>query len=102
VPKLGERLSTIHRQSDVLGSSSAELNRSAGDGEVGRRITVEDIIADAVAVLATEIGELGVDVSLPRGEHTVSVDPAELQEGSSTCFRTACGGSEASPRANAR
>jgi signal transduction histidine kinase len=81
VPRLGERLSAIRTQSDVLAIVFRRIEPFGGRRRGRpRRILVEEIIAETFAVVQTEIDRLGVDVSLPKGEHVVSVDPAELQE----------------------
>lgn len=81
VPKLGERLETIHTQSDVLAVVFRRIEPFGGRRRGRpRRLAVEAIIADAFAVVETEIAEVGARVALPRGKHVVSVDPAELQE----------------------
>jgi len=81
VSRLGERLSTIHTQSDVLAVVFRRIEPFGGRRRGRpRRLPVESIIADTVAVVETEIERLGARVSMPTGDHTVSVDPAELQE----------------------
>ncbi len=81
VGRLGERLSTINTQSDVLAIVFRRIEPFGGRRRGRpRRMPVESIIAETVAVVETEIERLGVEVSMPRGQHTVSVDPAELQE----------------------
>ena len=81
VPRLGDRLQTIHTQSDVMAIVFRRIEPFGGRRRGRpRRLPVEKIIADTFDVLETEIASLGVEVDLPTSEHVVSVDPAELEE----------------------
>jgi signal transduction histidine kinase len=78
---LRKRLTLIDGQTDVLATVFRRIEPFGGRRRGRpRRITLENVIADTVAVLETDVREAGVEVTLPTTETTVTVDASELQE----------------------
>lgn len=79
--KQRQRLDVIYNQSDVLSTIFRRIEPFGGRKR-GRpeQIVLEQVIADAFAVLQGEIDEVGVTVTLPSTQHSVTVDNAEIQE----------------------
>jgi signal transduction histidine kinase len=78
---LGEKLNTIRTQHDVLATVFRRIEPFGGRRR-GRpaEVTVEEIVADAVGVLESDVQRVGAKVMLPTTETKVTVDRAELQE----------------------
>lgn len=79
--RLGQRLSTVKSQSEVLATVFRKIEPFGGRKR-GRpsQVCLERVIADAFSVLDTEIAEVGVQVKLPKTDTQVLVDQAEIQE----------------------
>src|SRR6266508_1484013 len=79
--KSRQRLDLIHTQSDMLSAIFRRIEpfggRKRGKPE---QIILEQIIADAFAVLQSEIDEVGATISLPSTQNLVTEDNAEIQE----------------------
>jgi signal transduction histidine kinase len=79
--RLGQRFGIINTQSDVLATVFRKIEPFGGRKR-GRPVEVrlEQVIADAFAVLDTEIGKIGAKVTLPETDTRVTVDQAETQQ----------------------
>jgi signal transduction histidine kinase len=79
--KLGRRFSAISTQSDVLATVFRKIEPFGGRKR-GRPTVVrlEQVIADAFAVLDADIKEIGAQVSLPKTDTLVTVNQAEIQQ----------------------
>jgi signal transduction histidine kinase len=78
---LSQRFGTINMQSGVLTTIFRKIEPFGGRKR-GRpaQVRLEQVIADAFAVLETEIAAVGAQVSLPETDTQVTVDQAEIQE----------------------
>jgi signal transduction histidine kinase len=81
VVQLGENLTTIRTQHDVLATVFRRIEPFGGRRR-GRpaEVMIEEIIADAFGVLESDIERIGAEVVLPTTKTKVTVDRAELQE----------------------
>lgn len=81
VVKLGQRLTTIRAQSDVVATVFRKIEPFSGRRR-GRpaRVRLEQVIASAFSVLEGEIAEVDARIILPKTETLVTVDEAEVQE----------------------
>jgi C4-dicarboxylate-specific signal transduction histidine kinase len=81
LPVLSRRFGVINKQGDVLATAFRRIEPFGGRRR-GRpvQLYLEQIIADAFGVFATEIHETKVRLSLPRSQTLVRVDQAEFQE----------------------
>lgn len=79
--RLGGRFGLIRKQGDVLSTAFRRMEPFGGRKR-GRpaQLYLEDIVADAVALFATETKQLGIRLTTPSSQTLVRVDPAELQE----------------------
>jgi hypothetical protein len=79
--RLSQRLGAINTQVEVLTTIFRKIEPFGGRKR-GRpaRVRLEQVIADAFAVLETEIAAVGAQVSLPDTSTQVTVDQAEIQE----------------------
>jgi signal transduction histidine kinase len=79
--RLAQRLRTISTQSETLATVFRRIEPFGGRRR-GRpsEVRLEQIIADAFAVLDSTISEVGATVVLPDTDTRVRVDPAEIQE----------------------
>jgi signal transduction histidine kinase len=81
VGRIGESLSTIQDQHDVLATVFRRIEPFGGRRR-GRpaEVTVEEVLADSFGVLESDVRRTGTVVALPQTETKVTVDRAELQE----------------------
>jgi signal transduction histidine kinase len=79
--KLLGRLDTIGKQTEVLSSLFRRI-APFGGRKRGRPVEqpIEKPIADAFAIFARSIGELGVRITLPTSRTLVTADAAEMQQ----------------------
>jgi C4-dicarboxylate-specific signal transduction histidine kinase len=79
--RLRQRFSTINTQAGVLTAIFRKIEPFGGRKR-GRpaQVRLEQVIADAFAVLETEIVTIGAQVNLPDTSTQVTVDQAEIQE----------------------
>jgi signal transduction histidine kinase len=79
--RLSQRFGTINTQTGVLTAIFRKIEPFGGRKR-GRpaQVRLEQVIADAFAVLETEIAAVGAQVSLPETTTQVTVDQAEIQE----------------------
>src|SRR5712691_10908506 len=79
--RLCQRFKTINTQVEVLAAIFRKIEPFGGR-KPGRpaQVRLEQVIADAFAVLDTEIAAVGAQVSLPDTSMQVTVDQAEIQE----------------------
>ncbi len=79
--RLRQRFGTINTQVGVLTAIFRKIEPFGGRKR-GRpaQVRLEQVIADAFAVLETEIAAVGAQVSLPETATQVTVDQAEIQE----------------------
>ena len=79
--RLRQRFGTINTQAGVLTAIFRKIEPFGGRKR-GRpaQVRLEQVIADAFAVLETEIAAVGAQVSLPDTDTQVTVDQAEIQE----------------------
>ena len=79
--RLSQRLNVIENQSDVLATVFRRIEPFGGR-KPGRptRVRLEQVIADAFAVLRSEIADVKARVDLPETETIVTADQAEIQE----------------------
>lgn len=79
--RLKSRFETIQKQSETLATVFRKIEPFGGRRR-GRpaRVRLEQVIADAFAVLEGEISDTGASVQLPQTETRVTVDSAEIQE----------------------
>jgi len=81
VERLKKSFSFILNQSEALATIFRRIQPFA-TRKSGRpkKIRLEQAIADTFAILETEISELGVNIQLPQGNTSVTVDQTEIQE----------------------
>ena len=81
IKKLGRRFRFVETQAEVLSTIFRKI-QPFGGRKRGRPETVrlEKIIADAFAVLVSEITQVGAQTQLPDADTWVTVDPAEIQQ----------------------
>jgi len=79
--RLSQRFGIINTQTGVLTAIFRKIEPFGGRKR-GRpaQVRLEQVIADAFAVLETEIAAVGAQVSLPETDTQVTVDQAEIQE----------------------
>jgi len=79
--RLDQRFGTINSQSDAVATVFRKIEPFGGRRR-GRpaQVRLEQVIADAFAVLDTEIAEVGAKVTLPGTDTRVTVDQAEIQQ----------------------
>jgi C4-dicarboxylate-specific signal transduction histidine kinase len=79
--RLSQRLGASNTQVEVLTTIFRKIEPFGGRKR-GRpaQVRLEQVIADAFAVLETEIAAVGAQVSLPDTNTQVTVDQAEIQE----------------------
>jgi len=79
--RLSQRLNVIENQSDVLATVFRRIEPFGGR-KPGRptRVRLEQVIADAFAVLRSAIADVKARVDLPETETIVTADQAEIQE----------------------
>jgi C4-dicarboxylate-specific signal transduction histidine kinase len=79
--RLSQRFGTINTQGEVLTAIFRKIEPFGGRKR-GRpsQVRLEQVIADAFAVLETGIAAIGAQVSLPETNTQATVDQAEIQE----------------------
>jgi signal transduction histidine kinase len=79
--RLSQRFGTINTQTGVLTAIFRKIEPFGGRKR-GRpaQVRLEQVIADAFAVLETEIAAVGAQVGLPETDTQVTVDQTEIQE----------------------
>lgn len=81
INKLKDRFDVVSRQSDALKTVFDKIEPFGGRKR-GRpsRVRLEQVIADAFAVLDGDTEKVGAQVTLPESNTIVTVDPSEVQE----------------------
>ena len=79
--RLMERLDIVSSQIERLGDLFRKIEPFGGRRR-GRpsRIVLESVIRDAFSVLSSDCHRVGVDLELPRGSTSLTVQPSDIQE----------------------